>query len=84
MLNIIKLNAGHDANGNPLKCYVLTEGSCRRMVYDEGYAGYNTVPIEYQEMAKNCYTVDTKPAVYREHLKWVKDKIKKQDSCLSV
>jgi hypothetical protein len=39
MSGVIRLNAGHDRNGNPRRLYVVIDGTTITDVIDEGYEG---------------------------------------------
>ena len=73
-----RLNAGHDANGNPLRLYVVSEifstDSRRAMsrtvaVCDEGYEGRAVVAPFVDAGAAELYTVPTSKSDYREWLR---------------
>lgn len=67
---IIRLNAGNDNNGNPRRVYILlsTTGEIIR-AYPEAYSGYNAVPEEFRQQARNAQTIPTTPKYYHDILK---------------
>lgn len=66
-MNAIKLNAGHDRNGNPRRCYVIMDDKKIIDVIDEGYRGHLSIK-EYTGL-NVVATFDTSPAQYRALLK---------------
>lgn len=75
---MIKLDAGHDRNGNPKRCYVLyfigsTGGATVENVWPEGYSSYDAVPTEYRYIARTAPTIPTTPSYYREMIKLHKE-----------
>lgn len=63
--NVIHLNAGNDANGNPRRLYVLLKDQHIHKVWDEGYSGYNGVSPEWREDAKFAPSFVTTPKEYK-------------------
>lgn len=63
---MIRLDAGHDKNGNPRRIFVaLGPNSDIVGAWDEGYAGYAAVPVEYRTMSPHAPTFATTPGEYR-------------------
>lgn len=70
MTPIIRLDAGHDANGNPRRCYVVFTATMDiRAVYDEGYSGTYAVPKRLRRAASYARTFQTTPSEYRDLLR---------------
>lgn len=75
---MIRLDAGHDQNGNPKRCYVLyfvglSGGVTIENVWTEGYSSCSAVPPEYCVMAHTAPTIPTTPSYYREMIKLHKE-----------
>ncbi len=69
---ILHLNAGHNVNGNPRRCYVVIDKTgCIKRVIDEGYAGDSALWAAYPKLKGKTYPVDfdVTPAEYRRLLK---------------
>lgn len=76
MLNrhMIRFAAKNDNNGNPRRVYVLftSDANGEHMVtqsWDEGYAGWGAVPVEYRELAKRADTVNVTVSQYRAYVR---------------
>lgn len=48
MLQLVKLNAGHDPNGNPRRGWAVYEQGNICAFFNEGYYGYMAVPERYE------------------------------------
>jgi hypothetical protein len=69
-MEVIRLNAGNDRNGNPRRVYVVLDGGAILKAYNEGYSGFSSVLEDAAfELAKNAPTFATTPAEYRSILK---------------
>ena len=67
-LQIIKLNAGNDTNGNPRRVFVALRNGVAVNSWDEGYEGEHAVSEQY----RRCYagqTFETTPKEYRSLVK---------------
>lgn len=65
----LHLDAGHDTNGNPRRCYVVFDDTGRIVeTIDEGYQGNSLVKKRYPGSV-NLGTIATTPAQRRELLK---------------
>ena len=69
MPELIRFNAGNDANGNPRRLFAEIAAGQVSRVWDEGYGGFHAVPPELRTAAANCATVPITPKGYRELLK---------------
>ena len=61
---MIKLDAGHDHNGNPRRAYLLLNVNDYGDTYpvaawDEGYTGHDAVPEELRSLARGALRVPT-------------------------
>ena len=68
-MEIVRLNAGNDRNGNPRRVYVVISDGQVIRAYDEGYTGHSVVPEELKDKARDCATFPTTAAEYRSLLK---------------
>jgi hypothetical protein len=65
---VIRLDAGHDRNGNPRRVFVvLNEHSDIVAAYDEEYRGKGALPEELRGV--NYPTLATTPGEYRQLVK---------------
>lgn len=63
---MIRLDAGHDSNGNPRRMFVaLGTNSDILGAWDEGYDGFQAVPLAYRKLAGDAPTFATTPGEYR-------------------
>jgi hypothetical protein len=62
---IIRLRANLDRNGNPRRVYVAIQRGEIVATWDEGYAGYQSVPEPLQHLAHIAPTIDTTPKEYK-------------------
>ncbi len=69
--HVIRLSAGHDANGNPRRLLVADLGTDWERIVDEGYLGTSTARIEsaFGVASFTGYTLDITPRQYRDLLK---------------
>lgn len=66
----IRLNAGHDTNGNPRRVYVVLRDGQLFDAIDEGYHGSSALADKYPQFAdKPVYTFATTPKEYRQLVK---------------
>ena len=70
---VLHLNASHNANGNPRRCYVCIgrDGQAFDAI-DEGYEGRNALVSKYPALRdSSIYPIelDTTPAQYRDILR---------------
>lgn len=69
-MEVIRLNAGNDRNGNPRRVYLMIENGVIGGAFDEGYAGFHAVPnLQAQNLTAHCPTFATTPAEYRDILR---------------
>jgi hypothetical protein len=80
MANITHHCANNDVNGNPQRCYVLTDLDDQPVaVWDEGYLGHHAVPGIWRDAAYNAPRINCSVAKYRRLLrtlpspKWAHD-----------
>ncbi|HEY5606258.1 MAG TPA: hypothetical protein VIL45_07045 [Thermoplasmata archaeon] len=78
MSSIIRLDAGHDRNGNPRRCYLLLSGEGEILaVANEGYRGSGAIPDSWNLPSGHRRTIGvtlaTTPAEYRELVKLPRD-----------
>lgn len=68
---VIRLDAGHDVNGNPRRLLVADLGRESQMVIDEGYGGTGVKRIEstFGLASYNGFTLAITPRQYRDLLK---------------
>lgn len=66
----IKLNAGHDRNGNPRRCFVVIR-NCSGIVkvYDEGYRGINAITNHHHRQAFGGIEFNVSAGDYRNMLR---------------
>jgi|APSaa5957512622_1039677.scaffolds.fasta_scaffold08199_5 hypothetical protein len=73
----IRLDAGHDVNGNPRRVYVVHNTAEDYgpivAVYDERYAGRRAITNRYHRAAWGGYTYKTTPGQYRDLIRQSKD-----------
>ncbi len=69
MTELLCFNAGNDTNGNPRRIFAeIASGQVSR-VWDEGFDGYQAVPLPLRDAAKQCATLAITPRQYRDLLK---------------
>jgi len=69
MTEILRFNAGNDAEGNPHRIYAQIASGQVSRVWDEGYEGHHSVPPNLRIAAANCTTLPITPKGYRDLLK---------------
>lgn len=70
----IKLNAGHDRNGNPRRCYVVLNKNGIVEAIDEGYDGYRALGKRYPKIISAIAEFETTFKEYKELLhNWSKN-----------
>jgi hypothetical protein len=69
MTEILRFNAGNDANGNPRRVFVEIASGQPMRAWVEGYEGHHAVPAELRHAAKHCATLPTTVKGYRDLLK---------------
>lgn len=66
-MEIIRLRAKNDRNGNPRRVFVAIEDGDVKGVFDEGYSGSAAVPESFGKW--RGITIDVTPSEYRRVLK---------------
>lgn len=61
----IRLNAGHNSNGNPRRVFVTLAAGDIVAAYDEGYAGTGAITNRHHRAVYGGLTFATTPAEYR-------------------
>lgn len=70
MADIVHYCASNDVNGNPQRCYVLTDLDGQPVaVWDEGYLGSHAVPGWWRETAYNAPRISCSVTKYRKLLR---------------
>jgi hypothetical protein len=71
-LQIIRLNARNDVNGNPRRVFVILRAGRAVAAFDEGYAGTSAIPMAVRHLYAG-QTFDTTPTERRELLRLTPD-----------
>lgn len=67
---IVHYCAPNDINGNPQRCYVLTDNDGTNLAaWDEGYLGHHAVPNSLRDAAYNADRVKCSATAYRKLLR---------------
>jgi hypothetical protein len=69
MTELLRFNAGNDANGNPRRVFVEIASGQPMRAWDEDYDGHYAVPVELRHAANHCATLPTTVKGYRDLLK---------------
>jgi hypothetical protein len=69
MAEILRFDAGNDADGNPRRVFVEIASGQPIRAWDEGYEGHHAVPPELRHAAKHCANLSTTVKGYRDLLK---------------
>lgn len=72
----IRLDAGHDKNGNPRRVFVTIADGDIIATYDEGYQGKDAITEPYHKDIYNGLTFETTPSEYRSLIKFENFKLK--------
>jgi hypothetical protein len=68
-MEVIKLNAGNDTNGNPRRLFVAIKDTEIVGAWDEGYEGPAAVPQELKSLAVRAPTFLVRPSEYKDILR---------------
>lgn len=68
-MELIRLAAPNDNNGNPRRLFAVIRDGGISAVYDEGYSGPGAVPKRLRQRAKVCAMIETTPREYLSLLK---------------
>lgn len=74
----VKINAGHDTNGNPRRGWIILDGRTGDMLdfVDEGYRGSSALSRTYPD-AVICLELAVTPGQYRELRKFEREQAEK-------